>query len=339
MFNFVNFKVTTVLSRGRCFDIATKLLIAFSAYILGKRLFYIATTDGWSNRAAFFVDGAIAPGLPDFIFNEVVLSFFLVYIVIIGVRPVFFLIFIASSLAFFNRSPLILMLCALFFSPNISSRNKLLYGCLFFLGSLFILYLRIDNDIFDIEKLSLFFLNYPAIGIGRLFVTTASEDVNLFHVVSLLVKPFDAIFFTIDYIFNLAGEISAARFAGYELSTFRFIPFLDESFNAFGTIVFPFIYILGWFFGPIIFCLFLVGNYCMYWIALNSSSSAMRLTLMLLFSGILFSWTSPFIWVLPFFFPRKRKTKNRKEKKNVFLRKDDISAHALNPPISAGLVV
>jgi hypothetical protein len=76
----------------------------------------------------------------------------------------------------------------------------------------------------------------------------------------------------------------------------------------------------------------------MYRIALNSSAAAMRLTLMLLFSGILFSWTSPFIWVLPFFFPRKRKTKNPKEIRHVILRKDDISVHALNPPISAGLV-
>jgi hypothetical protein len=339
MFHFLTFKSSGVGSRQKYFDIFVKLLTALSVYILGKRLFYIVTTDGWSNRAAFFVDGAIAPGLPDFIFNEIILSFFLVYIVIIGVRPIFFLIFIATSLAYFNRSPLILMLCALFFSPNISFRNKIMYGCLFFLGSLFILYLRIDIDIFDFEKLSLFFLNYPAIGFGRLFVTTASGDVNLFHVASLLLKPLDAIFFTIDYIFNLAGEISAARFAGYELSTFRFIPFLDESFNAFGTIAFPFIYILGWFFGPILFCLFLVGNYYMYRIALNSSAAAMRLTLMLLFSGILFSWTSPFIWILPFFFPRQRKTKNPKERKHVTIRKDEISMHSPNPPTSGGLFV
>ena len=310
-----NFKGSRPLSRESYINIVAKLLIALSVYILGKRIFNIATTDGWSNRAAFFEDGIISLGLPDFIFNSIILPFFLVYIVINGVRPIFFLIFISSSLAYFNRSPLILMFCALLFSPNISFRNKVIYGWLFFLGSIFILYLRIDNDIFDFENLSLFYLSYPAIGFGRLFVTDASVDVNLFHVASLLIKPLDTVFFVIDYFFNLAGEISASRFVGYELNTFRFIPFLDESFNAFGTIAFPFIYILGWFFGPILFSLFVVGNYYLYRIKLNSSATAMRLTLMFLFSGILFSWASPFPWILPFFFPRKRKDEKLQGKK------------------------
>lgn len=313
MMNFTDVVFTAKGVHQRYFDIITKLLIIFSFYIIGKRLFYIATTDGWSDRADFFVDGVMAPVFSDFILNEVILSFFLIYIVIVGVKPVLILIFLAASLAYFNRSPLILMFCALLFSPNVSFQKKIIYGIAFFLASLFILYLRIGNDLFDFGKFSFFILTYPVVGIGRLLISDVSDSVNFFHVISLLLKPLDSVFFIVDYSFNLAGEISAARFTGLELSTFRYIPFLDNSFNAFGTVVFPFIYIFGWFFGTMLFFMFLVANYFLYRISLNSATSAKRLIFMFLLSGILFSWASPFIWVLPFFFPSHKKYRLNRE--------------------------
>ena len=292
------------------FNAAVKVLLFFSILLLAQNIYSILTTTGWSDRAAFFQEGDLAPSLPDFIFNEIVLPFFLLYILIVGVRPIFFIIFIATSFAYFNRSPIVLFAFALMFSPNITAKNKLFFGGIFVLLLILIMYLRVGDAIFEFETFAFFFFTYPAIGVSRLMETGLSPDVNGFHMIGILLKPIDAIFFVSDYLFSLNGDLSAAKFAGQELNQFRYLPFLEESFNAFGTLVFPFVYIFGWFFGLSFFGFFVIFHYYAYRYHFRQHDPALRVILMLLTTGLLFSWNSPFIWILPFLFPRSRFYRN-----------------------------
>tara|TARA_B110000879_G_scaffold203857_1_gene281940 strand:- start:395 stop:1321 length:927 start_codon:yes stop_codon:yes gene_type:complete len=288
------------------FNGVVKVLLFFSILLLAKNIYSILTTTGWSDRAAFFLKGDLAPSLPDFIFSEIVLPFFLVYILIVGVRPIFFIIFFAASLAYFNRSPIVLLAFALMFSPNISAKSKLFFGGIFVLLTILIMYLRVGDAIFEFETFAFFFFTYPFVGISRLMETGLGPDVNGFHMIGILLKPIDSIFFVSDYIFSLNGDLSAGKFSALELNQFRYLPFLEGSFNAFGTLVFPFVYIFGWFFGLSFFGFFIIFYYYAYRYHFRQHSAALRIILMLLTTGLLFSWNSPFIWIMPFFFPRSQ---------------------------------
>lgn len=299
-----NFKGLFTVSSTRLFEFVEKALIAFSVLLLGLNLKKIIEGDGWANRSAFFLEGDLAPTLPDFVFNEMVLPFFLLYVVIVKVRPIVVIIFIASAFAYFNRSPIILIFCALIFSPNISVRQKTVLGAVLLTITFSVLYLRAGDVIFDLDVFSLFFLTYPFVGLGRLLESSVSADVNFYHVISILIKPIDAVFFVIDYLSGLKGSLSAARFVGAELTQFVYLPLLGDSYNAFGTLLYPFIVIFGWYFGSMFFFLFIITTYYAYRIHFRQHAVALRILSLLLLTGLLFSWSSPFIWIIPFVFPR-----------------------------------
>lgn len=279
-------------------------LIAFSILLLGSNLARILLGRGWINRSEFFSDGEFSPTLPDFIFNEVILSFFLLYIVIIGARPIIVMIFIGSAFAYFTRAPIILMFFAIMFSPNLGFKNKLILGAVLLIFTTGILYLRVGEGIFDAEVFKLFFFTYPFVGIARLIETTASSDVNSFHIISVFLKPVDVFFFAIDYLAGLQGSLSSTRLVGAELTQFKYLPLLGNSYNAFGTVAFPFILVFGWFFGLSFFVIFIVFTYFSYWYYFRQHLVSLKLLLMILITGLLFTWASPFIWLLPLIFPR-----------------------------------
>ncbi len=282
------------------------LLLAFCAVVLVMRLYTVFAGGGWQDRAQFFGEGELRPNLLDFVYNEIMVNYLIMRI--IAYRPnllVYFMV-ILSAFAYFTRLPLTLLFFAILFAKQINRKTKLYLSAGSVLLSIFVLYIRLGVDIFNSDTSSIFYLTYPLIGIGRLAGLEPGYDINFYQYISLFFKPVDAILFVIDYVGNYSGELSTGRFIGFELSRFEYIQSLEGAYNAFGTVLYPFIFIAGWYVGPLLFILFIMFQHLQYRFATQDTALSMRFIGLLLTTGLLFSWTSPFVWLTPFLFTRIR---------------------------------
>jgi hypothetical protein len=135
--------------------------------------------------------------------------------------------------------------------------------------------------------------------------------VTALQYISLFVKPIDCILFAADYVGQRAGELSTGRHVGLELSRFVYIQPLQGAYNAFGTILYPFVLIGGWVIGPLLFVLFITFQYVQYRFVTQDEQLSRRYIYLLMITGILFSWTSPFVWMVPFLFIKVRNRAHR----------------------------
>lgn len=281
-------------------------LLLFCAYVVCSRMITVALTGGWSDRAQFFVDGDLRPGIVDFVFNEVMVYYLLARVIIYKFSPLVCLLIVGSGFAYYTRVPIILLFFALLVSARLSMRVKLWAGLATLLLSFALLYLRIGDDLLYGDNSSIFYLTYPLIGVARVWQTTSSFDANSWHYATLIFKPLDVVMFMIDYLGMHGGQLSAGRYSGLELSQFEYIQSLQGAYNAFGSVLYPFVYIAGWRTGMAIFIVFLIAQYALYMFATESKTLTRRFMAFLLLTGVLFSWTSPFVWMTPLIFTRFR---------------------------------
>lgn len=282
------------------------LLLGFCLIVLSMRLYTIFVGGGWQDRAQFFGEGELRPNLLDFVYNEIMVNYLIVRVVAYRPSPLVYLMIVLSSLAYFTRLPLTLLFFAILFAKQIRPKTKIILSSFAALMSLMILYIRLGAGIFEGDTSAIFYLTYPMIGIGRLSGLTPGYDITFYQYISLFFKPIDSILFVIDYIGNYGGDLSTGRYVGFELSRFEYIQSLQGAYNAFGTILYPFVYIAGWYVGPVLFVLFIIFQHLQYRFATQDSSLSRRFLGLLLTTGILFSWTSPFVWMVPFLFTKVR---------------------------------
>ncbi len=282
------------------------LLLTFCVVVLSARLYTVFAGGGWQDRAQFFGEGELRPNLLDFIYNEIMVNYLIMRIIAYRPNPFIYLMVILSAFAYFTRLPLTLLLFSIIFAKQIRLRAKFALSIGAALLSIVVLYIRLGSDIFNSDTSSIFYLTYPIIGIGRLWGLTPGYDINFYQYISLFFKPVDAVLFVIDYIGNYSGELSTGRFIGFELSRFEYIQSLEGAYNAFGTVLYPFIFIAGWYIGPVLFVLFVAFQHLQYRFAMQDAALSRRFLALLLTTGILFSWTSPFVWLTPFLFTRVR---------------------------------
>ncbi len=281
-------------------------LLLFCTYVVCSRMITVILTGGWGDRTQFFVDGDLRPGMVDFLFNEVMIYYLLIRVIIYKFNPFVCLLIVGSGFAYYTRVPIILLFFALLVSARLSTRIKFWAGLATLFLSFTLLYLRIGDDLLYGDSSSVFYLTYPLIGMARVWQTTNSFDANPWHYATLVFKPLDAVMFMIDYLGMHGGQLSAGRYSGLELSQFEYIQSLQGAYNAFGSVLYPFVYIAGWRTGLPIFGVFLIAQYTLYMFATQSRTLTRRFMAFLLLTGVLFSWTSPFVWLTPLIFTRFR---------------------------------
>jgi hypothetical protein len=282
------------------------VLLAFCVAVLAMRLYTIFEGGGWADRAQFFGEGDLRPNIIDFIYNEILVNYLIVRVIAFRYNPLVYMLIVLSAFAYFTRLPLILLFFAICFSSSIHIKSKIVLGGSALILSSLLLYVRFGEDILYGDNSSIFFLTYPFVGLGRLLETPQENGVTALQYISLFIKPLDGILFVVDYVGNYAGELSTGRHVGLELSQFVYIQRLEGAYNAFGSILYPFILVAGWVVGPILFILFLIFQYLQYRFATQNEIISKRFIYLLLTTGILFSWTSPFVWLTPFLFTKIR---------------------------------
>lgn len=293
---------------GRWFDIHNVLLgVCIIALIM--RFYTVFLGGGWADRGQFFGEGELRPSIIDFVYNEILVSYLVIRVIIFRYNPIVYGVIVLSAFAYFTRLPLVLLFFAIFFAKYVSFKAKMWLLASVLSLSVVILYIRFGEGLLYGDTSAIFYLTYPLIGIGRLIGTSQQYDVTAFQYISLFLKPVDAILFVIDYVWRFNGELSTGRHVGIELTQFVYIQQLQGAYNAFGTVLYPFVRMAGWTVGIMMFFLFIVLQYLQYRFATQNELLSRRYIYLLLTTGLLFSWTSPFVWLAPFFFT---KFKNRR---------------------------
>jgi hypothetical protein len=267
-------------------------------YFLYK-LSILTVVNAWDDRSLFFNDGLYSPNLLDILINELLFSLILGVVILGRFRWVYFIFVLIGSVVYFTRAGIMLYLIACMFSGGISYAIKAKMLCFASVASLLILVIRFGGNIPNLDELFLFYVDYPLIGIGRLLVTEHSNSVDGFGVLTLFFRPLGILTFLIDYSFTLSGSFSIERFAGKLLSDFVYIPLIGDHFNAFGTILFPYFIAFGRIEGLLVFFLTIVFFFYVLCVIFDVSVAG-RFCFFLMFSGLLFSWNAPFIWIAPF---------------------------------------
>jgi hypothetical protein len=275
-------------------------LVLFLISYLSYRLYFLIKSEAFSDRSQFFIDGIYASNIVDMLINEVFFSVMLALIVVGRFRWKYIIFILICSVVYFTRASVALLCIACMVSPGVSHRSKIILIATAGVASLLILVIRFGGELPGINDLILFYIKYPFVGIGRLIVTDFDNNVNHLGALSLFFRPFGAFTFTIDYFWGLDGSLSIERHAGLLLSSFVYVPLLDDDFNAFGSILFPYVVAYGNYFGVFVFILSMSLYYYSLKFIFNSKFS-WRFLIFLAVSGFLFSWNSPFIWVAPFF--------------------------------------
>lgn len=278
------------------FDNLVLILISYLSY----RMSFLIVSEAFSDRSQFFIDGVYAPNIYDMLFNEVFFSLILTLIIAGRFRWKYIIFTLICAVVYFTRAGIVLLYIACMVSPGVSHRNKIILFVFAGVASLLILVIRFDGELPGLDNLIMFYIKYPFVGIGRLIVTDFDSSVNHLGALSLFFRPFGVFTFTVDYLLGLDGLLSIERHAGLLLSGFIFIPLLDDYFNAFGSILFPYVVAYGLYFGIFVFFV----SMALFYLSLKFISHnkfAWRFSIFLIISGFLFSWNSPFIWIAPFF--------------------------------------
>lgn len=265
--------------------------------------------NAWDNRADFFLKGSYSPTIFGMLVNEIFLAYLISKIIFVKFEKKYFLIFLLCSIVYYSRAPLVLLSITLLVTNKIKNNIKIILIALLIFLSTIILYLRFGNFSDVLRQVPEFYGNYPLVGIGRLLATEVNSGATILNFIAILFRPLEIVFFPADYFFNLEGQLSAARFAGYELNKFVYVEMLDSNYNAFGTILFPYFLILGPALGTLVFCIWTIFYFFILAAWTKDTRSSLLFMLMLGVSGLLFSWCSPFIWIAPLLLQRIKLTR------------------------------
>lgn len=282
-----------LISRERL-DVVIVITLTYLSFRLASLLLY----GSWLDRAEFFNGGEYSPSLIDFVVNEVVFNCILIAIMVGRLKLSYLLLCLICSVVYFSRTFLILLMFASFLSVNFSMLQKIFFIFFVAVASYALLLLRHAGESIGVDNIILYYVDYPIIGVGRLLVTNVDYN-SPFGFFSLIFRPFGFISFMIDYLGQMNGSFSIERYASALLANFVYIPTLGESYNAFGTILFPYVVSYGLHYGALIF----VVSIIFYLFSLRlifSYTCALRIISFILLTGGLFSWCSPFIWISPF---------------------------------------
>lgn len=279
----------------RNFDVLVYIITSYFLF----RLYFLIMSEAFSDRSQFFNGGLYAPNIIDVLINEVFFSLVLTLIILGQFRWRYVIFTLIGAIVYFTRAGIVLLFLACMVSHGISRRDKIWLIILGGVASLLILVIRFEGKMPSLDEFLLLYIEYPFVGIGRLMVTDIDHNTNHFGALSLFFRPFGVVPFSIDYLLGLDGAFSIERHAGKLLSNFVFLPLLGDDFNAFGSIVFPYVIAYGVFYGFFVFFL----SMAIFYSALRfifDNKTALRFLLFLAISGLLFSWNSPFIWIAPF---------------------------------------
>jgi len=294
-----------------------KLVVQLGWVILTWRAFKLISYSAWRlDRGEFFNGGLVSPDILDMFFNEVILAYGITYILLFRFHLGFVLQAFLAGIFYFTRVPIILLGIAFLFCRFGSMRQKSAFLGLALLFSLAVLAYRVGSISVVGDHLYLFVGKYALVGVARLWVTDTVGLGEVSDLLLLLFRPLDSIFFASDFM-GLSAGTSPGRIASFALNQFQYLPSLDGSFNAFGTILFPFVYNFGFSLGAVISCFALLINYLMLslFLRFRGIGRLNRYMSFLILSGVLFSWCSPFIWVAPYLvigFNRGRMVSNQR---------------------------
>jgi len=276
-----------------------ELIIIFCIFYFLYNIYNYTVVGAWVNRGDFFNDGEFAPSLLDFIINEIIFSLVLFKIIKGEVNCLYFLFIIISALSYFTRVPLLLLAIAALVSPGLPKTLKFYIFLFSLIISFCILILRFYGNPISFNEVIIFYGKYLLVGIGALMGLRDSYEYQFIYYLPLFFRPLEVVTFTLDYIFNLGGMLSVGRYAGGILNEFSFNPLLDDYYNAFGTILYPYMIVFGpYLFFPVFFLSIAVQYIFVAFIF--DRKIAKSYILFLLISGLIFSWNSPFIWIAPF---------------------------------------
>jgi hypothetical protein len=162
--------------------------------------------------------------------------------------PVFLLIILIFTILSFSRSYFFYTIIAIFVKSKFSLKS-FLYLIILAVLSTSLLLLRFNTfdlgELINNEIFQELFTKYPFVGIARLELDE-SIDFTFYNYLSSFIMPYDIITLgVIENIFALEkGLLSYSRSVGNELGEFVSIKMLSrgtlDSFNAFGTILYPF---------------------------------------------------------------------------------------------------
>ncbi|MNJ97030.1 hypothetical protein D3C87_147670 [compost metagenome] len=225
------------------------IFILFSiviAHLRGINIFDLLAV--FSDREAFVAtqDGM---GFIFIVYFEIFFGFWLANF-FLGKLSIFqlFLIVLLFTVLSFSRAYFFYLLVAYIVNMNFNLRN-IIGITVFFILSCSILLLRFNtidigillNNPVVIEL----FTKYPFVGIARLGVDEP-VTISYYNYFTAGIMPFDFLSFgTLENLFHLdKGSISYSRFVGNSLVDFKELPILSSgelsSFNAFGTLFYPF---------------------------------------------------------------------------------------------------
>lgn len=209
----------------------------------------------WNNLLGFFddrgefVSSQEGKGIFFILFFEVFFGYWLACFFKKSISTsIFLLIIVIFTLLAFSRSYFFYLLIAILVTSKITFKNILVISLIIGLSTIMLLIRFGTVSLFDLAKNPLFvelFTKYPFVGIARLSI---AEDMNMsfYNYFSSLIMPYDIISYGfVENLLNLdKGVLSYSRQVGGELGLFKDIPMLSKgtlgSFNAFGTVLFPF---------------------------------------------------------------------------------------------------
>lgn len=257
----------------------------------------------FGNRAEFFNGGMYSVSLLDMIINEVIVPFAIVYFLLSNSkqRGLLFLLLILVSAAFFNRVGIFLLMCYLIVADSYQLKTKFFIFMLLIVGMLLMLSIR-GVSIFD-ESIILFFKDYMLVGWYRLIEDPSRiqiDDNNYLTPLLLLLKPLDSFVYLLNYA-GILEIVSSAQVTSVQLNKFVYLPSLGNHYNAFGTILYPYVYILGFGFGLIVFFILNIFSFILLRAAFGVDKST-RVFLFLFISGVILSWSSPFFYSFVYIF-------------------------------------
>lgn len=230
-------------------------------------------------------------------------------------RLFLFLILVYTLLSY-SRSYFFYFLTAYFVTNKLTFKNVMIFFTVITF-SVALLLIRFNTiDIASLANNSIFvelFTKYPFVGIARLGI---KEDVQLsfYNYFSALIMPYDVLTYGLfENILGLGkGNLAFSRNVGEELSQFKEIYFFSNgamsSFNAFGTILFPFKTVGKYSLALTFFCS--LFNSMLFKIANIDRKDAVTILSFLLSAGILISFFNTLILfglMLGYLFPYAKK--------------------------------
>ena len=284
--------------------IAILIFFVFSIFIAKVRGINIFDLLSVFTDRESFVDTQEGMGIVFIAYFEIFFGFWLAnfFLEKISIFHLFLIVLIFTLLSF-SRAYFFYLLVAYVVRMQFNLKNTTIV-VLFFLFSCSLLLLRFNttdiNVLLDNPVVVELFTKYPFVGIARLGIEE-NLPISYYNYFTGLIMPYDFLSFgTVENILHMEkGYFSYSRHVGEALGEFKELPILSSgelsSFNAFGTLFFPF----KFFSNLSLIYLFLISfiNAIVFRLARVKMEQAYRVLAFLLVAGILISLFSTLLLI------------------------------------------